>query len=416
MASRFTCPICASPSPVFLTREGVPVHQNLVLPDERSAINVTRGDLELAVCEACGFVFNAAFDLARMSYGECYDNTQTCSPTFEDYVDGLADSLVRDRGVAGCRIVEVGCGQGGFLRKLVERDPGNVGFGFDPAYRGPESDPGGRLQFRNCYYGPDHCDIRADVVVCRHTIEHVPDPMLLLRSVRQALDGSANARVFFETPCVEWILRYGVIWDLFYEHCSYFTADCLSHALESAGFEVTSAEHVFGGQYLWVEARVGGAGSGDPRAAGCGVGRPSHSGVTELAHGFAETETLRREAWRRLVMDQRERGGVALWGAGAKGVTFANVVDPDRSLIACVVDVNPNKQGRWLPGTGHPIVGPSGLVDRGVRGALVTNPNYSAEIKSQLAAGGLAVDLIDLMGSWPSPRRDENAPHSQGVG
>ena len=75
----------------------------------------------------------------------------------------------------------------------------------------------------------------------------------------------------------------------------------------------------------------------------------------------------------------------------------ACLVAPDGTLLACLVDVNPNKQGGFLPGTGHPIVAPSALRDRGVRHALLMNPNYRAESQALLDAQGSEVELIDWM-------------------
>src|SRR5712692_4901442 len=150
MSSNQYCPICKSTIiHGFLFREKVPVHQNLLMRDRHEAINVTRGDLDLAVCEECGFVFNRTFDLGRLQYGAEYDNAQYYSQSFSEYLDGLVRYMVAERGVRNCHVVEVGCGQGRFLRKLVEYEgAGNIGSGFDPSYRGERVDLDGRLRFQ----------------------------------------------------------------------------------------------------------------------------------------------------------------------------------------------------------------------------------------------------------------------------
>jgi hypothetical protein len=78
-------------------------------------------------------------------------------------------------------------------------------------------------------------------------------------------------------------------------------------------------------------------------------------------------------------------------------VTFTGIADPDRRLLDCVVDVNPRKQGCFLPGTGHPILAPGALAERDVRHAVLLNPNYHAEIAATLADEAPAVTLVDLM-------------------
>lgn len=381
------CPVCESTQlRPFLQRSQVPVHQNLVVNSQEAARTVTRGELDLVICEDCGFVFNQAFDLSRLSYGEDYDNTQSCSAYFDAYLDGLVQDMVERQGVRNCTIVEVGCGKGHFLRKLVSY-PGanNTGYGFDPSYVGPLTDLDGRLQFRTCYYDQSCTDIAADVVVCRHVIEHVPEPVEILRSVRAALASLPKARVFFETPCVEWILRHRVIWDFFYEHCSLFTAQSLELVFRRAGFAVERVEHIFGGQYLWLEARV----------ADVDDALPTVGETLRLATAYAADEQRLREAWLVRLRNLSQNGKVALWGAGAKGATFANLVDPHCTLIDCVVDLNPNKQGRFVPGTGHPIVSPTDLPSRDVRNTVLMNPNYREENLQLLADAGIELNLID---------------------
>ncbi len=345
-----------------------------------------RGDLNYAACDACGFVFNQAFEPELLTYDARYNNAQTYSPLFDKYFSDFAHYIVFDKGVRNSRIVEVGCGNGLFLKRLVSTEGAeNTGYGFDPSYTGPESDLGGRVKFDRRYYGPECADIPADVVVCRHVIEHVPDSVGLLRAVRQALQHSPHARVFFETPDVTWILRNQVIWDLFYEHCSLFTPDSLTTAFEQAGFVVERVRHVFGNQYLWLEAIVG------------GNERPIHlhpDPIPTLAHQFTASEAALRQEWEAKIRDLARAGKVALWGAGAKGVTLANLIDRKQGMIDCVVDLNPAKQGGYVPGTGHPIIDYREIPKRGVQAAVVMNPNYTEEIVALLRDAGIPCKVV----------------------
>jgi SAM-dependent methyltransferase len=387
------CPVCSAASPIrFLRREDVPVQQNLLVASEEAARSVQRGTLDLHVCGSCGFVFNAAFDPALLDYGEHYDNTQSFSAAFETHMDGLVQELVENKGVRNARIIEIGCGKGLFLRKLVEwPESGNTGIGFDTSYVGPTEDLDGRLRFERSFYDERAASVSADAVVCRHVIEHVPAPRALMTSVRGALVNSPDARLWFETPCVDWILRNEVLWDFFYEHCSLFTAHSLARLFRETGFEVQEVRHVFGGQYLWLEARPA------QRLSPAVEAREPETSALAVAYG-AQVEGM-RAAWRARLSELGLRGRVAIWGAGAKGATFSNLVDPDARLIDCVVDLNPAKQGKFIPGTGHPIVAPEALGPRHVSAVLVMNPNYRAEIAALLQRLAPTTELLE----WSSP-------------
>jgi SAM-dependent methyltransferase len=392
---RDNCPICSYEScESFLYRPRVPVHQNQLFPTAAAAQAIKRGTLDMRVCAVCGFVFNAAFDPSRVEYGPAYENSQDCSPAFNNYLDSLVEHLVTMCAVRTGRVVEVGCGKGVFLRKLLAH-PNNSceAVGFDPSYLGPEIV--GRIRFVKDFYSPATATA-ADVVICRHVVEHIPEPLNLFGTVRATLGGSNPQHVYFETPCVKWILTNSVPWDFFYEHCSLFTADSLALALRITGFNVLSVRQVFNGQYLWAEAACTGPWQ-EPPMPYKSFSKPSQQlEIVQLARSFAANEQRYRMRWE-AVLQRFADGQIFVWGAGAKGVTFCNLVDPAANRLAGVVDVNPAKQGKFLPGTGHAIVSPESALASGARAVLVLNPNYLAEVRATVQGLGSHAAVVDLM-------------------
>jgi hypothetical protein len=91
-------------------------------------------------------------------------------------------------------------------------------------------------------------------------------------------------------------------------------------------------------------------------------------------------------------------GGCAIWGAAAKGTTLANVMDPQNQRIPFLIDINPAKQGKYVPGTGHPILPPEHLRDRTgrVAGILNMNPSYLEENRMILSQMGLDIPILQL--------------------
>jgi SAM-dependent methyltransferase len=373
----------------FVERLQVPVHQNQLVDSREAARSILRGDLRLHACFACGFVTNLGFDVGLLDYGATYDNDQSWSERFESYVDTLVDGMIAS-GVRRRRVVEIGCGKGYFLTRLCERGD-NTGVGVDATYVGPARSADGRVSFLRELYSERHAELGADVILCRHVIEHVIEPMRLIRSVRRSLEKRPGARVYFETPELRWILENLTVQDFFYEHCSYFTADSLAFAFRAAGFEVLEVQKVFEGQYLWLSAECG--------AAGLAMPSPTAADIEPLLRRYLSRETEVLTAWRERLATLRSKGRVAVWGAGAKGVTFLGLLDPRAELVEAVVDVNPRKQGRFLPGTGHSIISPEDLAARGIRSAWLMNRNYEAEVKTRLQEMASSVELL-TEGDW----------------
>jgi len=111
--------------------------------------------------------------------------------------------------------------------------------------------------------------------------------------------------------------------------------------------------------------------------------------------------TFQRKHWNESLLDLREKyrkllaGSICgIWGAGAKGATFCNIVDPDCEIFSFVVDLTPEKIGKFIPGTGHRIVSYESL--RNVKTVLLMNPNYREENQMLLDEAGIKTRLVDV--------------------
>jgi hypothetical protein len=370
---RSICPVCTSTEiRSFLLIKSVPTNINRLLNSREEALLITRGDLDLVYCETCGLVFNAAFHPLKVHYNCDYEIEPCHSPRLNKHLEELSHYLVFQKGVRNSRIVEVGCGSGSFLRRMIEiTDSGNTGCGFDISYSGPTVDFDGRLVFRRHLYSLDCKGLPVDVLICRHVIEHVHNPIDFLLTMRDTLVSHPNVRLFFETPCVEWTLRQQAYWNLFYEHSLYFNASSLATAFTLAGFHVSNIQHIYSGEYLWLEATI----ARDKQAVPTTLGSIPH-----LTRQFSRLHNDFLRSWNnRLQKLLSQKENIAVWGAGGTGTTFVNFLDPECQKISCVVDINPKKQGTYMAGTGHSIIDYKKLGSYSISYIIVANPNYLRE-------------------------------------
>jgi len=390
-----TCPACGSTDlHVFHEVTGVPVNSCLLVDDADTARSFPRGDLRLAWCDGCGFVTNLAFDAARATYSQDYEETQGFSPHFRAFIQDLSQRWVRSHELQGKDVVEIGCGKGEFLWEMARAGIGH-GVGVDPGVK-PERTPADvadALTWVQGFFPQDHPVLAADAVVCRHTLEHIGPVEEFMRTVRAAIGDRTGTAVLFELPGTMHVLRDVWFWDTYYEHCSYFTAGSLARLFRRAGFHVVDVRAAYDEQYLLLEARpVDGPGQGVPLPL-----EESPADVAAAARQFAEGYRSTVERWRTRIRDVAEAGGRSVvWGSGSKGVAFLAALGEDAALVECAVDINPHKHGRFMAGSGHRIIAPKELLD--VRPALVVamNSTYLAEIGADLTELGLDVALEGL--------------------
>jgi SAM-dependent methyltransferase len=386
------CRACGSAETTsFFEVTAVPVHSNLLYASPEEALGQKVGRLALEVCESCAFIQNSAWEPALVDYSASYEDGQGHSALFRTFADELVDHLVKTHSLRGRRILEVGCGQGDFLRRLCAAG-GNTGLGFDPAYRGSpvEEVEGGRVEFRAELYGRAHADLAADFVFIRHTLEHIGDVRGFVGLLAANLP--RGVPIYVEVPESLRILRESAFWDVYYEHASYFSRPSLETLLSGCGFRVERMRVGYQDQYLMAEAVAGEA------ARAHGATRPDE-GVREVvreARDFGRRVSATLAEWSARLDRWRSRGArVVLWGAGSKAVGFLTALGgADR--VSAIVDINPAKQGAFQAGTGHPIIAGSDLRRLRPGAVIVMNPIYRDEIGRELAHLGVEAEVCTL--------------------
>lgn len=348
---------------VLFEQKLVPLFQNKVFDNSEEAKRAGTGSVKVVQSKATGFCYNYNFDESKLVYDHNYNNDQTNSKFFNEHMLNVI-SILREKGIVDKKIVEIGCGKGDFL-ELLEKESDQC-LGFDPAYIGEKKNIVKDL-FSEKY------PIEADLIILRHTLEHILNPHSFLKEISRA--NNNKGFIYIEVPSIEWIIKKNAFWDIFYEHCNYFSTSALQ-----CMFNKAETGYVFGGQYIYCYADLAQLRDIIPQQQ-----------IHELnASGFKANY----ENWKYKVESQ-ENGIV--WGAGAKGSTFLNSVDSKGKYIKYVADINPVKQGKFLGFTAHPIVSPQQLANKKFEAVFIMNENYFIEISETLKKFNIQVNQVHIL-------------------
>ncbi|MDA8692808.1 class I SAM-dependent methyltransferase [Saprospiraceae bacterium] len=326
----------------------IPIFQHMIFTNKNDALECENVSVSLSQCDNCGFVFNSNFNPELMNYDENYNNEQSNSKFFQDHLNEVLNKVKKNLG-QNRKVVEVGCGKGHFLELL--RNNGIDCTGFDPTYEGDKD------YVIKEYFSEKFTDINAELVVLRHTLEHVHHPLKLIQQIAKA--NNLKGKVLIEVPTFQWIYDNGAFWDVFYEHCNYFTLKTLK-----GFFGEAKGGYLFGGQYIYVV--------GDLSTVKENVNEvldDSHFSQNPINEKIDSIKSL-------LTLDKT----TVIWGAGGKGSTFVNLLDPKGDKIKYLVDINPAKQNKYVSVSGHHIFSPSQIEIDPPDQIIIMNPNYKDEI------------------------------------
>lgn len=331
-----------------------PVFQNKVYFSESEATNCVLGDIDIIQDLSTGLIHNAAFKPELMVYDESYNNEQGVSDLFNKHLNWVAGAIEIHLGKQN--LIEVGCGKGYFLELLLK-----FGFditGFDSTYVGDNP------RIIKQYFEPGIIKSPAHGLILRHVLEHIPNPVDFLYELRKS--NSGRGLIYIEVPCFDWIMENRTWFDIFYEHVNYFRINDFNRMFG----HVIECGHCFGGQYMYVIADLS------------TLRQPEYTELSKInfPENFLGSLSTIPEQQRNFI---NQKNPVVVWGGSSKGVIYSLLRERIGYPVDFVIDINPVKQGRFLPLTGLRIYSPSDALLKLKPGAsvYVMNSNYLSEIK-----------------------------------
>lgn len=387
------CPNCGNKElSLFYEVRNVPVHSCLMMPTEQEALDFPCGDVVLGSCQSCGFITNVEFDSKWSAYAPNYEDQQSFSPTFNKFALDLANRLIEKYDLHDKDIVEIGCSKGDFLFLLCELG-NNRGVGIDPsAVPGRvQSEAADRVTFIQDYYSESHAEHVGDFICCRHTLEHIQPTAEFISTVRRSIGDRQDVAFVLEIPDTTRVLQDLAFEDIYYEHCSYFTPGSLARLFRHCGFEVTDLYRAYGEQYLLIEAK--------PVPTTSEKIHPLEESLEQTIKDvqyFASKIGDKLGQWKQLLQKMQEQGKrVVVWGSGSKCVAFLTTLDTI-DKIQYVVDINPHRHSKFIPGVGKEIKSPEFLKEYNPDLVIVMNSIYCNEIQKMLDEMEVTTEILPL--------------------
>ena len=269
--------------------------------------------------------------------------------------------------IDGC-VLEIGCFDGSFLslfkgRKLIGCEPNPMGSMAAKRY-GVEVVP-------KYFSADDFEDCSIDLVVMRHLIEHLAEPLDILKACRQII--KPTGQLLIETPTIEHTLTRHVVGNFYHQHLHYFSRESLPLILQRAGFEIVAHGIKDFRQYV-VATKV------DVISATLDDSHAPYAAMIckqiENFNRYLEILRLDMAKW-----FANNFGRIAIYGASstATGIVFAGGLPPAR--LAYLVDADPRKHGKLLPGTDCAVYPPEHLREDPVDTVFIASDFFKEEIK-----------------------------------
>jgi hypothetical protein len=348
-----------------------------------------RYPLELVRCAQCSLVQITETVPPEKLFRQ-YTYFSSYSQTFLDHARRFSEDAIHRLGLGGDSLVIEAASNDGYLLQYFA-DAGVPSVGIDPAEnvaavaraRGVET----IAEFLDEALAAWIVSERgpADLVIANNVLAHVADLHGFVAALR-TLAGETGT-IAIEVPYLCNLVDRLAFDTVYHEHLCYFSLTSLTAVAERHGLTIRSVERlaVHGGSL-----RVHLSASGAPDGAVAGLLEQERAwgvGERDRFDRFATAVDSLRQTLHAFVVELVDSGGrVAAYGAAAKGTVLANTCGLDRELVAFVVDRNPHKQGKLLPGVRIPVEPRELLIERAPDYCLLFAWNLAAEIASQEAS------------------------------
>lgn len=340
------------------------------IPDQDAIDQEVGIELNLCQCDQCGLV---QFDCAPVDYYKDVIRSGGFSTTMVELRRKQYTYLIEKYCLQGKKFIEIGCGQGEFIKTLTEFDVDVYGIEHREQLVNQAKDMGLKVwrdfaeSKSTCLQNPYDVD-KYDVFLSFNFLEHQPYPKEMLECIYEHL--SDDGMGLITVPSLEYILEHDGYYELIRDHLAYYTFNTLECLLNSAGFEILEKETI---NRDTISVIVRKSKKDNNIFEQVEVSEINIAGLKKSIGVInAEVEEL-------LVELDNSNLSIAMWGASHQGFTLAATTKL-KDKVKYIIDSAPFKQNKYAPASHIPIVALDYYFTNPVDWILIVAPGYTKEI------------------------------------
>jgi hypothetical protein len=397
-----SCRGCDANLTLTLVDLGVQPISNALLRSPEDFLIEKSYPLVVYVCDKCALVQLDNSLKRDLHFNENYTYFSSYSDSWLGHAKELALRCVSDLKLSKeCLVVELASNDGYLLQFFKEQ--GIPVLGIEPSENVANSAIFERniptiVEFfgRECAFKLRKNSVAADLIIAINVLAHVPDIYDFLSGVEILL--SEEGRAIIEFPHLSNMLAEFQFDTIYHEHYSYLSLTALNPIIYQSGLKVIAVEKIetHGGSLRLQLAKAGSKFleaqdleevlteelAHDPRDPA--IRKHFQENVVRIIHDLSNEIAALNKVGKRIVG----------YGAAAKGNTILNLAGITPSDLHCVIDKNPFKQGKFLPGSHIPVYGVDELFENPPGAILVLPWNLSTEIYGQLRKTGVPAPIF----------------------
>ncbi|WP_256388136.1 class I SAM-dependent methyltransferase [Pirellula sp. SH-Sr6A] len=390
MNHRTTCRHCGHPLSLSMVDLGAQPPCEAILTEEQFYEPEPFYPLHARVCENCWLVQLDADVSPEKIYTE-YAYYSSYSESWLQHMESYTDSICTRLGLTpNHRVVEIASNDGYLLQFFADR--GIPCFGIDPAANVAEKALERGIETLVSFFSTDTAEQivkergKADLIIANNVFGHIPDINDFLQALQQLLQEGGTITI--EIPHLMRLIEGNQFDTIYHEHYCYHSLIADLKLLESQGLKLIAVEELptHGGSIrMFIAHREDARAPDDSIERLVGIERSRGMDTPAPYQAFGEkVRQTKRNLLRFLIAAKEEGKQVVGYGAPGKGNTLLNYCGIREDFLDFVVDRNPYKHGKFLPGSRIPIRPVEAVFEAKPDFLLILPWNISDEIIRQM--------------------------------
>jgi 2-polyprenyl-3-methyl-5-hydroxy-6-metoxy-1,4-benzoquinol methylase len=349
--------------------------------------------LRVLVCTECWLVQTEDYAGVAELFDAEYAYFSSFSTTWLQHAERYVAEMVERFGLnAGSNVIEVAANDGYLLQYVTAR--GIPCLGVEPTASTAAAARAKGITIVGEFFGSQLAQTlvtqskQADLTAANNVLAHVPDINDFVTGFAQVLKPQGVAT--FEFPHLMRLVEQTQFDTIYHEHFSYLSLTAVTRIFDRNGLQIFDVQEIptHGGS-LRVFAQRKDAGKHEVTAAVAALVAYEAAAGMKTAPYYANFQQraicIKHDLLAFLIESARQGKKVIAYGAAAKGNTLLNYAGVRPDLLPLVVDRNPAKQGRYMPGSRIPVVAESCISEQKPDYILILPWNLRNEITEQLA-------------------------------